>query len=120
MYRVRFALIALCCLFAFSCARDFKANNEKFDSVKWKTRDLRERGRMTDDLLVQSLLNGKSPEDVRSLLGEPENITKAGVMEYETDPGAWLGGANNGPWIHYLIVEFGKVDNRVERSYIID
>ncbi len=120
MRRARLTFIAITCLFVISCTRDFKANSEKFDSAKWKTHDLRERGRMTDDLLAHSLLVGKSPMEVRSLLGEPENITKAGLLEYETDPGAWLGGANNGPWIHYLIIEFGSQDGRAIKAYIID
>lgn len=118
--RMQFAFLAACCLFALDCTRDFKANNVQFDAVKWKTGNLRERGRMTNDLLTQVVLESKSPEEVHELLGEPDNINHAGAMEYKTDPGAWPGGANNGPWIHYLHVEFGKADGRVERAYITD
>jgi hypothetical protein len=115
---VRCTLLTFCCFLAFSCTRDFKANNLQFDSVKWKTRELRARGQMTKDLLSRDYLAGKLNQEVLGILGEPENIDNAGSFEYKTDPGAWLGGANNGPWIHYLHVEYS--DGRVVRSYITD
>ena len=117
---MQFVFLAVCCLLGLNCARDFEANNEQFDSVKWKLHDLRARGRMANDLLTRGLLEGKSPQEVREFLGEPDNITHAGVMEYKTDPGAWLGGANNGPWIHYLNIEYGNEDGHVARAYITD
>lgn len=119
-HRVPFAFLAICCFFLGSCTRDFKANNVQFDATKWKTRDLRERGRMTNDLLTRDLLAGKSSDELRSRLGEPENIDRVGSFEYFTDPGAWLGGANNGPWIHYLHIEFEQENGRVNRAYITD
>ena len=118
--RQRFTVLVALCLLAVSCTRDFKANNHQFDSERWKTKDLRERGQMTDDLLTRKLLEEKSAEEVRLLLGEPDNIDYAGVMEFKTDPGAWREGANNGPWIHYLHVEFGNDDGLVRRAYITD
>jgi hypothetical protein len=118
--RIHFTLVAVCVIVASCFTRDFKGNIEQFDSSKWKTHDLRERGRMTNDLLTRDLLKGRSSEEVRELLGEPDNVNRNGELEYETDPGAWLGGANNGPWIHYLHVDFGKPGDRVDKAYITD
>jgi hypothetical protein len=41
-------------------ACDFKLNNLKFDSEKWKTADLRTKGRMLDDLRNSRILEGKT------------------------------------------------------------
>lgn len=75
---------------------------------------------MTMDLLSKNILEGRSKPEIVNLLGEPENTDKMGGMEYFTDPGAWIGGANNGPWIHYLHIEFGQSDNRVNKVFVAD
>jgi len=75
---------------------------------------------MTQDLLVTNHLQGKSRAEVREILGEPDNINNAGQFEYQTDPGAWMGGANNGPWIHWLHVEFATPNSGVATAYITD
>ena len=118
--RFRIVGIVFWCVFALACTRDFKSNRETFDSGVWKTRDLRERGRMTNDLLSKNLLEGKGRAEIVELLGEPENTDKMGSMEYFTDPGAWIGGANNGPRIHYLHIEFGQTDNKVNKVFVAD
>jgi hypothetical protein len=112
-------LIAIYFLLSVGCTRDLKANSERFESSRWKTSDLRERGRMTKDLVGRELLNGMLSDEVREMLGDPDNVTHAGEFEYRTDPGSWMSGANNGPWIHYLNVEFGE-DHRVRKAYMTD
>lgn len=115
-----FFVLAICCLATLSCTRDFRSNNDRFEPEKWKTHEMRARGQMTKNLLDQNILVGKLPDEVRELLGDPENIDHSGTFEYQTDPGAWLGGANNGPWIHYLHVEYAKADGRATRAYMTD
>lgn len=53
-------------------------NNERFDSVKWKNGNRHIRGQMSYDIQKSNLLIGKSSEEVRELLGEPDFITEFG------------------------------------------
>lgn len=106
-------LIILFCAFLFGC--DFKTNNLKFDSEKWKTADLRTKGRMSRDLRDSNLLIGKTKSEVENLLGKPkfdgENWT------YTIDVGDRFG---THVWTHNLILLFDKNTNTVQRVYDSD
>jgi hypothetical protein len=118
--RVLFIGFVTFCQLLVACNRDFKSNGLAFDSNVWKSGNLRERGRMTNDLLSKNLLTGKSSKEVFELLGKPENTMNNGTMEYSTDPGSWMSGANDGPWIHYLNIEFDNAKERVSKAFITD
>ena len=62
--------------------RDYKA--KPFDSEKWRNGDRVDRGTMYADLFIKRTLNGKSKDEVRQLLGEPDK--KASVEGREV----WL------------------------------
>jgi hypothetical protein len=50
--------------------RDY--SQKTFNAADWRAGDAVERGRMYGDVFSSRVLDGKSPEDVQKLLGEPE------------------------------------------------
>jgi hypothetical protein len=68
-------------LFLLGCG-----NNKRFDSDLWLKADMRERGRMCEDLVKGKTLIGKSNDDTRRLLGEPEKDW-GHVIQYNIDLG---------------------------------
>ena len=70
-----FGVLALA-LFGLGCgivANPFRDYTEKpFNAAEWRDGDAVERGRMYVDLFTSRKLNGKSPDDVKGLLGEPD------------------------------------------------
>ena len=68
--------VAVIALFGLGCGlvknpfRDY--SRKPFNSAEWINGDAVERGRMYPDLFLSRKLNGKSPDDVINLLGEPD------------------------------------------------
>ena len=62
-----FVLIAAVVLLLPACG-----NNKPFDSAAWLKADLRERGRMAEDLVNNKILIGQHLDQAKLLLGEPE------------------------------------------------
>ncbi|HEY0426746.1 MAG TPA: hypothetical protein VGC76_02965 [Pyrinomonadaceae bacterium] len=52
-----------------------------FDSQKWREGDALERGTMFIDLFKKRKINGKTKEEVMTLLGEPDKKSTAGGFE---------------------------------------
>jgi hypothetical protein len=63
-------------------------NNRRFDSNTWLKSDARERGRMSEDLVNSRILIGKTIEEARQVLGEPD-FTYPSAFQYKIDLG-WL------------------------------
>jgi outer membrane protein assembly factor BamE (lipoprotein component of BamABCDE complex) len=78
-----FVLLAM--LFGLSCgaANKFWRSYEQkpFDAQKWREGDALERGTMFVDLFKQRKINGKTREEVLSILGEPDKKSTAGDVE---------------------------------------
>ena len=68
--------VALIALFGLGCGlvkNPFRDYSQKpFNSADWRAGDAVERGRMYLDVFKTRMLNGKSKDDVKSLLGEPD------------------------------------------------
>jgi hypothetical protein len=64
------ALFGLGCGMVKSPFRDYK--EKPFNSAEWLKGDAVERGRMYVDLFISRKLTGRSRDDVKELLGEPE------------------------------------------------
>ena len=68
--------VAVIALFGLGCGlvknplRDY--SQKTFNSADWLKGDATERGRMYGDVFSSRLLDGKSPDDVKKLLGEPD------------------------------------------------
>jgi hypothetical protein len=61
-------------------------NNKRFNSDVWLKADMRERGRMSENLVKGKTLIGKSNDETRRLLGEPEKDWGR-VIQYNIDMG---------------------------------
>jgi len=61
-------------------------NNKTFDSAAWLKSDLRERGRMSEDLVKSRVLIGQTADDVRRVLGQPDT-TYTTALVYRIDMG---------------------------------
>jgi len=61
-------------------------NNRTFDSASWLKADARTRGRMAEDLVKSKTLIGKSDEQAKRLLGEPDRIYPT-ALSYQLDLG---------------------------------
>ena len=61
-------------------------NNRRFDSAVWLKSDARARGRMSQDLVDRSILLGKSVEEAKAVLGQPD-FTYPSALQYKIDLG---------------------------------
>ncbi len=116
-------ILLLICISLISClAADFKSNNLSFNSAQWKNGDLRLRGQMSSDLEKSKILEGKTRDEVRDLLGEPFHINSMPVETenwwYKTDKGYKADGDNI--WIHWFHVDFSKQNKTVIKTYMTD
>jgi len=59
-------MLVVACLFA-DCG-----NHKPFNSADWLEADARERGRMSQDLVDSKILLGRSLDDAKQILGEPQ------------------------------------------------
>ena len=89
-------------------------NNKSFDSAAWLKANARDRGRMSQDLVDRKLLVGKSVEQAKQALGEPQKDWGS-VVQYDIDLG-WL---FKDPRHYGLQVHF-EADQRVSEVRIVD
>jgi hypothetical protein len=78
-------------------------NNRKFDSTAWLQNDARTRGRMSQDLVDSKLLIGKTVEEAKRVLGQPD-YSYPTALQYHID----LGWAFKDPKHYGLQVHFDE------------
>ena len=61
-------------------------NNKPFSPTVWRNANARERGRMSQDLVDTKLLVGRTIEQAKEILGEPEKDWGS-VIQYDIDLG---------------------------------
>ena len=114
-------IFLLTCIFLVACITDFKSNNLSFNSEQWKNGDLRLRGQMSKDLVESKILEGKTKDEVRNLLGEPFHSNsmpdETENWSYKTDEGLNFG---EGVWIYWLNIDFSKQNRTVVKIYVTD
>lgn len=73
----------------------------EFEHAAWLRGDVRDRGRMVEDLVDRKLLDGKSMEEVMDFLGSPDAVRDDGMIEYTVDTGTkfWFE-----TWYHRLSI----------------
>ena len=55
-------------------------NNKTFNSTAWLNSDLRERGRMSEDLVKNKILIGQAENQALRLLGQPDTTYPTALM----------------------------------------
>jgi hypothetical protein len=89
-------------------------NNKSFDSSAWLKADMRERGRMCEDLVKRKVLVGQSDDEARRLLGQPDK-DYGSVLSYNVD----LGWPMKDPKHYGLLVHLDQ-DRKVREVRIVD
>ena len=89
-------------------------NNKSFDSEAWMKADRRERGRMSEDLVKRKILIGKTVDEAKRVLGQPDKDYVA-ALEYRID----LGWPMKDP-IHYGLQVHLDQDRKVREVKIVD
>ena len=89
-------------------------NNTSFDSVKWKNWDGKEsfvRWDMTDDLINKYDLKAKTQNEIKILLGEPDNGINSDKNNYYYDLGPCRNGIDYGSLtIHFKNKKVTKIE----------
>lgn len=116
-------ILLLFSIFLASChISDFKSNNLPFNSEQWKNGDMRLRGQMTKDLEKSKILEGKTRDEVRDLIGEPFHINsmpdETENWSYKTDKGYYS--YDDNIWIHWFHVNFSKQYGTVIKTNTTD
>lgn len=84
---MRRLVVSICALVAV-CFTACEAEHKPFDKQVWSKGDYRERGRMYRDLEKRHPLKGLSVDEVKSLIGEPNDLdTAAQIMTWHLDLG---------------------------------
>lgn len=111
-------VLLACGAIIFSCngRKSAEKNDLPFDSELWKTGDLRTKGKMTDNILNDSLLIGKTKTEILDLLGEPDQQTET-RLHYTVDPGIKYMGE---PWTYWLSVEMDSLSGKVKGVWLMD
>jgi len=78
--------------------------------------NIRERGKMTRDLLEQNVIIGRMRPEVSSILGIPDD-TLLNNWRYTVDLGYRFGSS---PWTYSLFVIFDSTSNKVQTAYTGD
>lgn len=88
MKRPQIKLTLILTLIMLSCGTNNQSgkNDLEFNSETWKSGDMRTKGKMTDNILNDSLLIGKTKTEVIKILGEPDQQTES-RLHYTVDPG---------------------------------
>ncbi len=110
-----FALILVAAFLTHDLFRDNSFLPRKFDSVSWKTGDMRVRGEMVASLQEQSVLRGKSEDEVLAILGQPDEDLDGSFL-YRLDVGRRMVGRT---LVVALIVEFDE-RAQVQRAEVVD
>lgn len=86
----------------------------KFNSEKWLNGDRRIRGTMVDEIINDSMLLGKTKNEILSLLGEPTASDTSNPIVYTVDIGKKTGPlGSGGVWLFYLTLQFDTINNKV-------
>ena len=114
-------ILLLICVFLISCITDFKSNNFSFNSEQWKNGNIRLRGQMSKNLEESKILEGKTKDEVKNLIGEPFHINsmpdETENWSYKTDKGITY---TDDVWIHWFHADFSKQNEKVIRTYTTD
>ena len=100
-------ILTIClCLYA-ACLLSSCSNNKPFNSETWLKGDMRVRGQMVHSLKDGRILEGKSRQEVITLLGKPES-EYSDVLVYQVDLGHKF---VSSPWLYQMnvVIESGKV-----------
>ncbi|MEZ4887017.1 MAG: hypothetical protein R3E32_19965 [Chitinophagales bacterium] len=102
----------------YSCGinSESELNNVKFSSEKWKVSDWREKGRMTDDIVENDLLIGKTKTEIVEMLGEPVQQTED-RFHYTVDIGIKY---MYDTWLYWLSVDFDTIEHKVNQVWLAD
>ncbi|MEX0813578.1 MAG: hypothetical protein WD048_15275 [Chitinophagales bacterium] len=77
---------------------------------------MRTKGKMTANLLSDSLLIGKTKNEVLEMLGEPDQKTEV-ILHYTVDPGIEY---MSGPWTYWLSVKIDSTSGKVNEVWMAD
>ena len=110
------AFILTLILYSCGTGSQTEKNNEKFDGKKWKTGDFRTKGKMTDNILNDSLLIGKTKAEILEMLGDPDQYNER-IFHYAVDSGVKY---MNEPWIYWLSVDFDTINDTVRDVWLAD
>jgi len=118
MIRVQAILTIIMSLTILSCGTNNDSNNNdlEFKSENWKSGDMRTKGKMTENILNDSLLIGKTKAEVLEMLGEPDQQTTS-RLHYTVDPGIEY---MNEPWTYWLTVDFDTTNQKVKDVWLAD
>ena len=94
----------------------FNRRERAFDSQAWKSSNCRDRGRMVRDLVARDLLHGSTPDEVRELLGPPDDKLE-NEWDYSVDLGERFMFAK---WGYHLIVNFDNDTQKVDSVMVLD
>lgn len=112
---VGIVLLSIVAVAAHTSLRDGSFRQRTFDSISWKTGDVRTRGEMVASLLGQPLLFGRNRDEVLAVLGKPDEDHET-LFLYRVDVGRrilWR------PFLETLVVQLdGKM--RVSRFDTVD
>ena len=108
-------LLALVILSCETKTQSYK-NDIPFNIEKWKAGNLRAKGKMTDNLLADSILIGKTKSEVLKMLGEPDQQTSSRIY-YTVDPGIKY---MNGAWTYWLSIDFDTITGKVKEVRLAD
>ena len=89
-------------------------NNQQFDSAKWLRSNMRDRGRMCEDLVKSKILIGQTVTEAQRLLGPPD-FTYPTAFQYKID----LGWPLKDP-VHYGLQLHFDANRRVREVKIVD
>ena len=95
----------------------FRAICRPFSGVAWRRGSVEVRGTMAPGIIDSQLLMGKTRDDVKKLLGPPDNEGESLVL-YEVDPGRFFGFPHFFKW--YLEMQFDEKTGRVKNVGFAD
>lgn len=118
-------LVIILSIFSLVTACDtHTATNEKtdFNKDKWQAGDWLTKGKMVDNIASESILIGKTKNEVIELLGQPNDSTYTSDRYYWTiDRGLKTGPLGlGGTWLFKLNVNFDTIDYKVNEVWISD
>ena len=90
-----------------------------FDSLQWKNGDRYLRGRMTEELIDDSILIHKTSSEVERLLGKPD-ITDSIGFTYLVNNGNTGPFGLGGPWLFTFVVRLDSKNQQVTEVWCRD
>lgn len=110
-------ILLLQVVFLAACITDLKSNNLAFDAEKWKSGDMRTKGRMANNLQKSDMLIGKTKTEIEKLLGKDETSNSPNSWEYQIDFGYGVGTYS---WTYNFKVIFDEQTEKVIFTYSLD